>query len=134
MPWQPGQRITADGLNSPTPTTITSGVTAASGWQVTLQTLDIVSGLRVANVTLNRTGADITSPGGTSGNITPDLEICTVAADWRPRDSLYVSCSTGIGDGSMRIQPDGSCQWLTWIPGANVTSGSSMRWTWTFAR
>ncbi|MBI0294512.1 hypothetical protein JBE04_08450 [Streptomyces sp. PRKS01-29] len=134
MPWQPGQRITADRLNNPVPTLITSGVTAATGWQVTLQTLYIVSGVRTANVTLNRTGADITNPGGTSGNITPDIELCTVADDWRPTDSIYVSCSTGIGDGSMRVQNDGSCQWLTWIPGASVTSGSNMRWTWTFSR
>ncbi|MEE4598214.1 hypothetical protein V2J94_41335 [Streptomyces sp. DSM 41524] len=134
MAWQPGQIIDADGLNNPTPITLTTGVTAASGWVVTLQTLDIVSGSRIANVVLQRSGADITNPGGSSGNITPDLEICTVDEDWRPRDSLYELCSTGIGHGSMRIQPDGSCQWLTWIPGANVTSGSSMRWSWTFAR
>ncbi|MFI8988671.1 hypothetical protein ACIG63_27285 [Streptomyces antimycoticus] len=134
MPWQPGQRITADRLNNPTPTLITSGVTAATGWQVTLQTLYIVSGVRTANVTLNRTGADITNPGGTSGNITPDIELCTLADDWRPPDDLYVSCSTGIGSGSMRVQHDGSCQWLTWIPGASLTSGSNMRWTWTFNR
>ncbi|WHX19837.1 hypothetical protein QFW82_23700 [Streptomyces malaysiensis subsp. malaysiensis] len=134
MPWQPGQRITADRLNNPPPTLLTSGVTAATGWQVTLQTLYIVSGVRTANVTLNRTGADITNPGGTSGNITPDLELCTVADDWRPPGSVYVSCSTGIGDGSMRVQDDGSCQWLTWIPGASVSTGSNMRWTWTFSR
>lgn len=134
MPWQPGQRITADALNNPTPTLITSGVTAATGWQVTLQTLYIVSGVRTADITLNRTGADITNPGGSSGNITPDIEVCTVTDDWRPPDSVYVSCSTGIGHGSMRVQDDGSCQWLTWIPGATVSSGSNMRWTWTFAK
>ncbi|MFK4187281.1 hypothetical protein ACI2L4_25210 [Streptomyces sparsogenes] len=128
--------IKTDGIFDSATTATTTGVTPTSGWTVTIQALRVTSGVSTVNVTLNRSGADLTSTdlGGSNGNITPDLAVCTVPTAWRPPDDLYIVASTGIGHGSLRVQTaDGSCQLLTWIPNQGITSGSNLRFTYTFS-
>lgn len=122
---------TADAATAAT----TTGVTGATGWDPTIQALRVTSGVSTVNITLNRTGATLNTDdlGGTSGNISPDMEVCTIPAAFRPPADLYVLASTGIGHGSIRIQTDGSCQLLTWIPNIGITSGSNLRFTYTFS-
>lgn len=130
-----GGTATVTGTLDAATASTTTGVTAASGWSATIQALRVTSGVSTVNITLNRTGADLASGdlGGSSGNISPDIEVCTIPAAWRPPADLYVLASTGIGHGSIRIQTDGSCQLLTWIPSQGITSGSNLRFTYTFS-
>jgi hypothetical protein len=111
--------------------TTNTGVTAPSGFTVATQNMWNKGGVRCVAIGINLTAA-LTLPGGTSGNITPDLLIATVPAAMRPPVDLYLTASTGIGHGSIRVQAnDGQCQLLTWIPGQSIANGSTIRFTYT---
>ncbi|HCA85330.1 MAG TPA: hypothetical protein DEQ61_07435 [Streptomyces sp.] len=128
-------RITAARLLTYTTTTVTTGVTPATGWTVTLQKLTTTGGKKTGIIRLNRSGADLGAAEGfptTSGNISPDLVVATVTTDWRPPEDLYISCSTGINHGTLRVQADGSCQLLTWQVDTTISNNHNLRWTWTF--
>lgn len=113
--------------------TTATGVTAAAGWTVTSQTFRETAGTRYANITLNRSGATIVNPGGTTGNITPDLQVATtVPAGFTPSQSIYIMASTGVNDGSARINPDNTIDLLTWEPGQDILSGANLRISWTY--
>ena len=131
-----GGNLTVTGTADAATTTTATGVSAGTGWSVSIQALRVTSGVSTVNVTLTRTGGllDTDQLGGTSGNITPDLTVCTVPAAFRPPADLYLLASTGIGHGSIRVQTaDGICQLLTWIPNIGITDGSNLRFTYTFS-
>ena len=113
-------------------TDVTStGVTAATNFTVASQSYRVKSGVKFVAVGITTTNT-LTTPGGTSGNITPDLSICTLPTAWRPPMDLYLGVSTGLGHGSIRVQAaDGDCQLLSWIPSQSVSAGSTFRFTFT---
>lgn len=107
------------------------GVTVPANYTLTDALMRNTAGVTFVHVEIT-TDLALTTPGGTSGNITPDLTICTVPAAWRPPDNLYIAVGTGIGHGTIRVQTDGQCQLLTWIPSQSVSAGSTFRFTYTF--
>lgn len=103
--WQAGMRITADRLNDNTSTSTTSGLVAASGFSVNSFLGRKVSGITVLDMYLARTGTDITASGG---NISPDVQICTVPAGWRPPDqTINGTFDNGAVEGGFVIGTDG---------------------------
>lgn len=113
-------------------TEITSGITYATDFSAGSMVYRETAGLHFLDVEVVRSGATFT-PAGTSGNISPDLTICTLPAGTRPPSALYVCASTGIGDGSLRINTDGTCELLTWMPDpVTITNGSTIRFTVTW--
>ncbi len=119
-------------------TTVTTGTTNVSGWTVSAFEYRRSAAVHSIILEVERTGADVV-PQSTKGNISPDLEICTIPASTRPHRSIYVAASSGIGHGSIRFQADGSVQLLTWIPSpssnpadsnaVSITNGSTIRTT-----
>lgn len=110
-------------------TTVTSGITYATGFAAGSLLYKSEAGSHFLNVNVQRSGATFT-PANTSGNVTPDLLLCTLPAGTRPAVDLYVLASTGIGHGSVRINTDGTCELLTWIADpVTITNGSTIRFT-----
>ncbi|GAA4999457.1 hypothetical protein [Streptomyces siamensis] len=106
--WVPGMKITASRLNDgPAVTTTNSGLVAASGF-----TVNDFRGYRsgrtiVLDMYLLRTGATITQ---TSGNITPDVQICTAPIGWRPTNgTINGPWDDGTSEGGFVIGTDGVC-------------------------
>ena len=113
-------------------TEVTSGITYATDFSAGSMIYRETAGSLFIDVEVVRSGATFT-PAGTSGNVTPDLTICTLPAGTRPPSALYVLASTGIGHGSLRINTDGTCELLTWIPDpVTITNGSTIRFTATW--
>lgn len=110
-----------------------TGITPAAGWTTTVEVFRQTCGVKYANITLNRSGATITTPGGSSGNVTPDLQVLSgVPAAWIPAAALYVIASTGVNSGAGRINTDGTVELTTWEPNQDIVSGANLRITWTF--
>lgn len=113
-------------------TEVTSGITYATDFSAGSMIYRETAGSHFLDVEVVRSGATFT-PANTSGNITPDITICTLPAGTRPPSALYVLASTGIGHGSLRINADGTCELLTWIPDpVTITNGSTIRFTATW--
>lgn len=113
-------------------TEVTTGITYATDWGAGSLVYRETAGSHFLDVEVQRTGATFT-PANTSGNITPDITIATLPAGTRPHSALYVLASTGIGHGSLRINTDGTCELLTWIPDpVTITNGSTVRFTATW--
>lgn len=111
---------------------VTTGITYATDFGAGSMIRRSTAGVHVVDVEVVRTGATFT-PANTSGNVTPDLTICTLPAGSRPPSALYVLASTGIGHGSLRINTDGTCELLTWIPDpVTITNSSTIRFTATW--
>lgn len=110
-------------------TTTTSGITYATGFAAGSMIYKNQASSHFLDVEVVRSGATFT-PANTSGNVTPDLLICTLPVGTRPASDLYVSVSTGIGHGSLRINTDGTCELLSWIPDpVTISNGSTLRFT-----
>lgn len=111
---------------------VTTGITYASDWAAGSMIRRSTAGVHFIDIEVVRSGATFT-PANTSGNITPDITICTLPAGSRPPSALYVAASTGIGHGTLRINTDGTCELLTWIPDpVTITNGSTVRFTATW--
>jgi hypothetical protein len=125
--WLAGMRITADRLNDDTPTTTSSGATAAANF-----TLNSFSGYKVGNtVTVNAqlqyTGADITA---TSGNIT-DTTAVTFPSGYRPTFTTVLGqWASSTESGACTISTGGACV-LTSATGT-IESGNTIRIYATF--
>lgn len=111
---------------------VLTGVTPSSGWSVITQVYREVSGVRYVNIGLTRTGADITVPA--SGNISPDLQIATIPSDWTPLEALPVNASTGVNNGTVRMNTDGTIDLTDWTPGQNIVTGNNLRFSFTFIK
>lgn len=110
-------------------TETTAGITYATDFSAGSMVHRQTAGSHFLDVEVVRSGATFT-PANTSGNVTPDLLICTLPAGTRPPSALYVCASTGVGHGSLRINADGTCELLTWIPDpVTITNGSTIRFT-----
>ena len=110
--------------------TVGTGVTPASGFTVSSQTYRNKGGVKFVAVGIATT-AGVTTPGGTTGNVSPDLPICTLPAAWRPPVDLYIACGTGVGEGTIRIgASDGSCELLTWSATYSIAAGAVIRFTY----
>jgi hypothetical protein len=113
-------------------TEVTSGITYATDFAAGSMVYRETAGSHFLDVEVVRSGATFT-PANTSGNVTPDVTICTLPAGTRPPSALYVLASTGVGHGSLRINADGTCELLTWIPDpVTITNGSTIRFTATW--
>lgn len=113
-------------------TETTAGITYATDWAAGSMVFRETAGVKFLDVEVARSGATFT-PANTSGNITPDITICTLPVGTRPPSALYVCASTGVGHGSLRINADGTCELLTWIPDpVTITNGSTVRFTATW--
>jgi hypothetical protein len=124
--------LTATGTADFGHTETTSGITYATDFSAGSMVFRETAGVKFIDVEVVRSGATFT-PANTSGNITPDLTICTLPAGTRPPSALYVCASTGVGHGSLRINSDGTCELLTWIPDpVTITNGSTIRFTATW--
>lgn len=111
---------------------VTTGITYATDWAAGSMIRRSTAGVHFVDVEVVRSGATFT-PANTSGNITPDITICTLPAGSRPPSALYVAASTGIGHGTLRINTDGTCELLTWIADpVTITNGSTVRFTATW--
>lgn len=107
----------------------TTGITFATDFGAGSLVYRETAGSHFLDVEVERTGATFT-PANTSGNVSPDLLIATLPAGTRPHSALYVLASTGLGHGSLRINPDGTCELLSWIPDpVTITNGSTIRFT-----
>ncbi len=121
--------VTSTGAGAFGVTTTTSGITYGTDFGAGSMVYKNTAGVHFLDVEVVRTGATFT-PANTSGNVTPDLTICTLPAGTRPSSALYVAASTGVGHGSLRIGTDGVCELLTWIPDpVTITNGSTIRFT-----
>lgn len=113
-------------------TEVTAGITYATGFGAGSMIYRETAGSHYLDVEVERTGATFT-PANTSGNVTPDLLIATLPSGTRPPSALYILASTGVGHGSLRVNPDGTCELLTWIPDpVTITNGSTIRFTVTW--
>lgn len=111
---------------------VTTGITYATDWSAGSMIRRSTAGVHFVDIEVVRSGATFT-PANTSGNITPDITICTLPAGSRPPSALYVAASTGIGHGTLRINTDGTCELLTWIADpVTITNGSTVRFTATW--
>lgn len=111
---------------------VTTGITYATDFGAGSMIYRNTAGVHYVDVEVVRTGATFT-PANTSGNVTPDLTIATLPAGSRPPSSIYILASTGVGHGSLRINTDGTCELLTWIPDpVTITNGSTIRFTATW--
>lgn len=121
--------VTATGTADFGHTETTAGITYGTDFGAGSMVFRETAGVKFIDVEVVRTGATFT-PANTSGNVTPDITICTVPAGTRPPSALYVCASTGIGHGSLRIGSDGVCELLSWIPDpVTITNGSTIRFT-----
>ncbi|MFE9396790.1 hypothetical protein [Streptomyces flavidovirens] len=112
---------------------ITSGVTATSGWTVFQQDLRVRAGVTTVHLAFTRSSAtSVTAPA--SGNITPDLLLSTVPAAWRPPYDMFVAASTGVGDGSVRIDTAGNVELLSWTPSQSIAQSATLRVEYTFIK
>jgi hypothetical protein len=101
-------------------TTVTSGLTASTGYSV----IDF-SGYRRADVitvycNLSRTGADIVA--NSAGNVT-DSPLCTLPANWRPPTTLTAGVGDGFGAGECQIEATGLITIRAWSPTGVITGG-----------
>jgi len=129
-----GGTLTVTGVitGNGTTTATTTGLVAATDWSVNSFSGRKSAGVVYVTVDISRSGATFT-PANTSGNVTPDLLVATIPTGFRPNQSLYIMASTGIGHGSLRVNTDGTCELLTWIPDpVTITSGSNLRFTYTY--
>lgn len=113
--------------------TLTSGLTAADGWNVTAQKLTITPDALVAVVTINRTGPDVAmQPAPEAGNVVPDLLVATAEETWRPAgpDPIIFIGATGFGHGSMRITPQGEIYLLDWANDNPLKTGQNLRFSY----
>jgi hypothetical protein len=111
--------------------TTATGITPASGWTVTTETFRATCGVLFAQIVLNRSGATITNPGGSTGNVTPDQTLATgVPTAWRPASSLYFTAATGVNSGAALVSTAGDILLTDWEPGQDIASGANMRLTW----
>ena len=113
--------------------TLTSGVTAAGGWNVTSQRLTITPDALVAVVTVNRTGPDVAmQPAPEAGNVVPDLLVANADTQWRPAgpDPVILIGATGFGHGSMRVTPQGEIYLLDWSNDNPLKTGQNLRFTY----
>lgn len=117
--------------NFPT-SAVATGVVASAGWTISSQVMRKNVGTTYVNITLTRTGADIVVPA--SGNITPDLQICTVPADWHPGEAVYVHASTGVNSGSTRFNTDNTVDLVDWVPSQDISTGANLRFAYTFVQ
>ncbi len=106
----------------------TTGVVASAGWSVTTQRYREVAGVRYINIGLTRTGADIVIPA--NGNVTPDLQIATVPADWTPVDPTPVNASNGVNSGTVRPNTDSTVDLTDWTPSQNISTGNILRFNY----
>lgn len=104
----------------------TSVATAASGWAIGSIAGYMIGGSTYVTFVMTRTGATI--PTNAVGNIT-DSTMCTVLPAWRPNAGYLVAVgatiSDGNGHGAARLNTDGTLDFLTWMPGIDITSGST---------
>lgn len=113
-------------------TEVTTGITYATDWGAGSMVYRETAGLHFLDVEVTRTGATFV-PANTSGNVTPDITICTLPVGTRPHSGLYVLASTGVGHGSLRVNTDGTCELLSWIPDpVTLTNGATLRFTATW--
>lgn len=126
-----GVTFTNGGTFTSNTVTTAPTATAGAGWSVTDVNKRIRGGVTYCNILMERTGGNIVVPA--AGNITPDLEIITnLAADITPAESLYVHASTGVGNGSVRINSGGTVDLVSWNGGATISTGAAMRFWWTY--
>lgn len=105
--WLPGMKITAARLNDFTATTTTSGLTAATGWSVSSFQGRKVSGITFVEMFVTRTGANITEVASNTGNISPDVDMCTLPAGWCPQETINATYGNGTVDGECTISTAG---------------------------
>jgi len=110
----------------------TTGVTPAAGWTVTTQTYRELSGVRYVSISLTRSGADIVVPA--SGNVSPDIQMATVPANWTPTESLYTHASTGLNNGTARINTDSTVDLTDWTSSQTIQTGAILRFSGTFIK
>lgn len=107
----------------------TTGVTPSAGWTVLEQLYREISGIRWVNITLTRTGADITPDA--NGNIAGDPTIATVPAAWAPTAISMVNAGTGVNDGTVRFNLDNTISLVSWAPSTIIATGSNVRFQFT---
>lgn len=122
--WLAGMEITADRLNDGvSPTVITTGLTAASGFTVTG-----FSGYKVGHTAfIFATVSNTSAISESGGNITPDVTIATLPAGWAPLDAINGCFGNGAMDGEYVILTDGSIQLRSAV--ANISAGTTLRLT-----
>lgn len=107
----------------------TAGITYATNFGAGSMVYRTTAGVSYLAVEVVRTGATFT-PAGTTGNVSPDLLICTLPVGARPPQNLYPAASTAIGDGTVRIETGGDVYLVTWTQDpATITNGSTIRFT-----
>lgn len=90
---------------APTPTTVTSGVVATSGFSVNNCFLTKINGIATVKADLKVLTA--MSAGSTAPYNLADTVICTLPDGYRPRNTMTALYSTGYADGECDITPDG---------------------------
>jgi hypothetical protein len=108
-------------------------VTVQSGWTIFQQDLRVRAGVSVVHLAITRSSAtSVTAPA--SGNITPDILIAKVPASMTPPHDMFCAASTGVGDGSVRIDTAGNVELLSWTPSASIAQNATMRIEYTFIK
>lgn len=120
--------VTAAGDITSTPVTTTTGLTAASGFTVNNFYGYKIGKLVVLDLYINRSGTTITA---TSGNITPDVQIATVPAGWRPtHTTINGHWDDGTASGGWVIGTDGICTLRT--ASSDIANNRNLRLHITF--
>ncbi|MFC4328351.1 hypothetical protein ACFPC0_10985 [Streptomyces andamanensis] len=109
-----------------------TGTTPASGFTVANQNMRNAAGFTWCHLGLTVSTA-LTTPGGTTGNVSPDKTICTVPANWRPKQAMIVAAGTGASAGTVRIGTDGTVQMVTWDANASIAASEVIRFMYVFA-
>lgn len=103
--WLAGMRITAARLRTHTvDETITSGLVAATGFEVSSFVARKISGLTTMTAYVTRTGGTITASGGNIG----DTLLATLPSGWTPPDTISAGWGSGYVDGECSITAGGA--------------------------
>jgi len=130
--------LTVTGPTTFTPT-LSSGspvFTAASGWTTSSALSVQVAGMTTIVIAVTRSGGTIT-PDSPSGNLSPDVQIGTVASLHRPNalvsQALMGSISNAGSNGTVRLNTDGTADFVAWTAGVPIdnTTGT-YRFTFTY--
>ena len=129
---------TASITNLLTPVVSAAGAsvfTVASGWSLSSAQGVKINGMTTIVIGFQRTGATISA--GADGNVPGDPQIGTIVAAYRPT-ALITQAMMGVvadggGAGSVRINTDGTVDFLSWAPNGTITSGGGSVYRFQFS-
>jgi len=130
--WLAGMRVTAGRLNNHDPVDLTSTVTAATGFSLSVFDARKAAGVVEFNVTLIRSGASLAAA-DSAGNMI-DVVCATMPTDCLPAGRWTGAFEkSGQASGGVRIEANGVVTLVSMDPTSQITSGATINFSGAFA-